>query len=121
MKVFGREPALIVNSVGAILSLVVAFNVGLSSTQAGYLVAVISAVFAAIAAALTRPIAPAAFTGLVAVIATATAAFGFDVSPEVVASVNGIIIAGLVFLTRGQVTPIPKIDPLVPARPVQSV
>ncbi|AZM51749.1 hypothetical protein DMA15_03450 [Streptomyces sp. WAC 01529] len=121
MKVFGREPALIVNSVGAILSLVVAFNVGLSSAQAGWVVAAISAVFAAIAAALTRPIAPAAFTGLVAVVASTVAAFGFDVSDGVVASVNGIVIAGLMFLTRGQVSPIPKIDPLVPAHPVQSV
>jgi hypothetical protein len=112
LMLFGREPALYVNSIGAILSLVVTLNVGLSSTEAGWLVASVSAVFAAVAAALTRPIAPAAFTGLVAVVASTVAAFGFHVSDGAVASVNGIVIAGLMFLTRGQVSPIPAIDPL---------
>ncbi|MGW0312002.1 hypothetical protein [Streptomyces flavidovirens] len=114
MRIFGREPALVVNSFGAILAILVSFNVGLDSTEAGWLVASLAALFAAIAAALTRPIAPNAFTGLVAVVAATVTAFGFELSAELVASINGAVIAGLALLSRGQVSPV---SPTTPARP----
>lgn len=105
MKIFGREPAVILGIVSAALSLLVTFNVGLSSEQAGAIVAVISGVFAAISAALTRPIAPSAFTGLVSVVVALLAAFHFNVAPETVGALNALVVAVLVFITRGQVTP----------------
>lgn len=105
MKLFGREPAVILGVVSAALSLLVTFNVGLSTEQAGAIVAVISGVFAAITAALTRPIAPSAFTGLVSVVVALLAAFHFNVAPETVGSLNALVVAVLVFITRGQVTP----------------
>lgn len=105
LRIFGREPAVVLGIVSASLSLLVTFNVGLSSEQAGALVAVISGVFAAITAAVTRPVTPSAFTGLVAVAVALLAAFHYSVAPETVGSLNALVVAVLVFLTRGQVSP----------------
>jgi hypothetical protein len=102
---FGVEPALILGVISAALSLVVTLGVGLSANQAGAWTAVISGVFAVITAAMTRPIAPAAFTGLVAVTADLLAAYHFNVSAGTVAAVNALVVAGLTLITRGQVSP----------------
>lgn len=115
MKIFGREPALWLNSLAAVLGLVVTFNVGLTEVQAGLLVAGTSAVLGAIAAALTRPIAVQAFTAAVATVASAVGAFGFEVAPTTTAAINGCVLAVLMFITRGQVTPIAP--PAPAARP----
>ena len=105
MKIFGREPALIIASISAALSLLVTFQFGLSAEQAGAIVAVISAVFAAATAAVTRPIAPSAFTGLVAAVAALLAAYGLNVSAETVGATNAVVLAVLGLLARGQVSP----------------
>ena len=98
MKLFGREPALVIGVISAALSLIVTFNVGMSGEQAG-------AIVAAITAAMTRPIAPAAFTGVVAASAAMLAAYGFTVSPETVGALNAVVLSVLTLLTRGQVSP----------------
>ena len=105
MRIFGREPALYLNTLSAVLGLVVTFNVGLTQDQAGWIVAGVSAVLGAVAAALTRPIAVQAFTTLVATVASAVAAFGYNVAPTTTAAINGLVLAVLMFLTRGQVSP----------------
>ncbi|MFK0062610.1 hypothetical protein ACIQTN_25710 [Streptomyces werraensis] len=118
MKPFGREPALWLNSLSAILGLIVTFNVGLTEEQAGWTVAGVSAILGAIAAALTRPIAVQAFTTLVATLASAVAAFGYEVQPTTTAAINGVILAVLMFITRGQVSPASPTAPAShPARP----
>jgi hypothetical protein len=104
-KIFGTEPALIVGAVSAALSLVVTLGVGLSADQAGAWTAVISGAFGVITAVMTRPIAPAAFTTLVTVVADLLAAYHFDVSAGTVAAVNTTVIAVLTLVTRGQVSP----------------
>lgn len=105
MRIFGREPALIVAALSAGLSLLVTFNVGLSGEQAGAIVAVISGALAAVTAAMTRPIAPSAFTGLVAAAVALLAAYGFSVAPETVGALNAVVLAVLALVTRGQVSP----------------
>jgi hypothetical protein len=105
MKIFGRDPVLFLNSLAGILGLVVTFNVGLTENQAGWLVAGMSAVLGAVAAAMTRPIAVQAFTTLVATVASAVAAFGYDVAPTTTAAINGLVLAVIMFITRGQVSP----------------
>ncbi|MFD5137440.1 hypothetical protein ACFWMX_14560 [Streptomyces sp. NPDC058378] len=105
MRIFGREPALIIATVSAALSLLVSFGFGLSAEQAGAIVAVISAVFAVAAAVVTRPIAPSAFTGLVAASVALLAAYGLSVSAETVGALNAVVLAVLGLMTRGQVSP----------------
>ncbi|WP_327710015.1 hypothetical protein OG912_16710 [Streptomyces sp. NBC_00464] len=113
MRIFGREPALIIATISGALSLLVSFNFGLSGEQAGAIVAVVSGVFAAATAAITRPVAPSAFTGLVAAAVALLAAYGFAVSAETVGGLNALVLAVLALLTRGQVAPAEK----RPARP----
>lgn len=116
--IFGREPALWLNTFSAVLGLVVTFNVGLTEAQAGWLVAGASAILGAIAAALTRPIAVQAFTTLVATVASAVAAFGYEVAPTTTAAINGLVLAVLMFITRGQVSPASPTAPAAqPAAP----
>jgi lipopolysaccharide export LptBFGC system permease protein LptF len=104
-KIFGYEPALIIGALSAALSLVVTLGLGLTTDQAGAWVAVISGVFAVVTAVTTRPIAPAAFTGLVAVVAALLSAYHFGVAPGTVAAINTMVLAVLTLLTRGQVSP----------------
>lgn len=119
MKIFGREPALVLNTLSGVLGLIVTFNVGLTENQAGWTVAGVSAILGAIAAALTRPIAVQAFTTLVATVASAVAAFGYDVKPTTTAAINGLVLAIIMFITRGQVTPSSPTAPASqPAKPV---
>jgi len=106
MKLLGREPVVVLNTLSAVLGLVVTLGVtSLTAEQAGATVAVVSAILGGIAAAMTRPIAPQAFTAIVAAGATAVAAFGFEVSQETVGAVNTVVLAVLTLLTRVQVTP----------------
>jgi hypothetical protein len=106
MKLLGREPVVVLNTLSAVLGLVVTLGfTSLTAEQAGATVAVVSAILGGIAAAMTRPIAPQAFTAIVAAGATAVAAFGFEVSQETVGAVNTVVLAVLTLLTRVQVTP----------------
>ncbi|GHC39535.1 hypothetical protein GCM10010348_78590 [Streptomyces anthocyanicus] len=115
MKIFGREPVVVLNALSAVLGLIVTLGItSLTAEQAGTIVAVVSAILGGIAAAMTRPIAPQAFTAIVAAGATAVAAFGYDVSQETVGAINVLVLAGLTLLTRAQVTPS---SPSAPADP----
>lgn len=106
MKLFGREPTLWIGTLSAILSFAVTFNTGyLSGNQAALWVTGVSAVSAVVAALHTRPIAPQVFTYAVSAISALTAAYGFDWGSERIGTVNGLVLAVLVLLTRGQVSP----------------
>ncbi|WP_030168884.1 hypothetical protein [Streptomyces sp. NRRL S-813] len=121
MKIFGREPVVVLNTLSAILGLVVSLGItSLTAEQSGAVVACVSAILGAIAAAMTRPIAPQAFTAVVAAGAVLVAAFGYDVSQETVGAINTVILAGLTLLTRGQVTPASPSAPAA-AEPPRSV
>lgn len=105
-KLFGYEPALVLGVISAVLSLLVTLGVGdLTTDQAGWVVAVVSGAFAVATAVMTRPIAPAVFTGFVTVLAACLSAFHYNVAPETVGAVNGVLLAALTLLTRGQVSP----------------
>ncbi|MBB0231798.1 hypothetical protein FOE67_20440 [Streptomyces calidiresistens] len=107
--VFGREPALWLGVLSAGLSVAVTLGVGLTTVQAGAIVAAVSAVGGAVTAAVTRPVAPAAFTGAIGALVALVAAFGLEVSPELVAAMSGMTVAVLALLTRGQVSPAPAV------------
>jgi hypothetical protein len=100
------EPVLLTTVISAALSLIVTLNVGLTSDQAGAATAFITAVGAVGAAVLARPVAPTAFSGLVAAGADLLAAFHFHVAPGTVGAVNGLVLAVLMLVTRGHVSPV---------------
>lgn len=106
MRIFGREPVAVMNTLAAVLGLIVSLGVTpLTAEQAGAIVGIATAILGAAAAAMTRPIAPQAFTTVVAAGAVLVAAFGYDVSQATIGAVNAVVLTGLTLLTRAQVTP----------------
>jgi len=106
MKIFGREPVVVTNTLAAVLGLIVSLGVtSLTAEMAGAIVGVATAILGAIAAAMTRPVAPQAFTTVVAAGAVLVATFGYEVSQETVGAINTVVLAVLTLLTRVQVTP----------------
>jgi hypothetical protein len=107
VKIFGREPTLVLQALSAVLGIVVALGFpSLSAEQAGMIIAVLSAGIGAVNAVLVRPVAPTAFVGLVGAGAALLAAYGLDVSQPVVGSISAATIAVMGLLARQQVTPV---------------
>lgn len=105
MKFF-KEPTLWLAVLAAALNFAVTFGWdGLSAEQAAWINTAVNAVVAAVAATLTRPIAPQAFTYAVTSLAGLLGAYGLDFSQEAVGALNLLVIAVLGLLTRGQVSP----------------
>jgi hypothetical protein len=116
MKIFGREPTLLVASLASALSVLVGFHFDwLTAEQAALIVAFTNAILGVVNALAVRPIAPAAFTYLVGAVAALAAAYGLGVSQEMVGSINALVLSVLMFLTRGQVTPIADPKPIAGA------
>ncbi|MGW9437925.1 hypothetical protein [Streptomyces sp. NPDC055607] len=108
MRIFNREPVVILNTLAAVLGLVVSLGItSLTDAQAGAIVGVATAVLGGIAAAMTRPVAPQAFTAIVGAGAVLVAAFGYEVSQETVGAINTVVLTVLTLLTRVQVSPVP--------------
>lgn len=105
-KWFGREPALVIQTLAAILTLLVGFSVpGLNDGLVAGITALLTAGAAAWTAWHVRPIAPALFTGLITTGATLLAAFGVDLSQQQVSLVTVTATAVMALLMRAQVTP----------------
>lgn len=100
-----QEAVLVTSAASAGLGLLVTLGTGLTTDQAGAITAALTAVFGVIAAVLTRPVAPTAFTALVGTGADLLAAFHFHFSPGAVGSVNALVLALLALVLRGHVTP----------------
>ena len=118
MKIFGYEPVVLLNALSAALGLVVSLGVtSLTADQSAAIVGVVTAVLGAVAAWMTRPVAPQAFTAVAAAGATLLAAFGLHFTQAQVGAVNFAILAALTLLTRGQVSPTPTKPAIAPAPP----
>lgn len=106
MKFLGREPALWLAVLQSLLTIVVGFGMdGLSAEQAALWMMAFNAVLGVVVAIRTRPIAPTAFTHLVTVGATLLAAYQLDLSQELVAGVNLLVLNVLMLITRGEISP----------------
>lgn len=106
IRVFGREPTLVIGVIASVLSVLVTFNLDwLTAKQAALIVVVLNATLGTVNAVAVRPVAPAAITYLIGAIAALATAYGFAVNESTVGAVNSAVIAVLMFLTRGQVTP----------------
>lgn len=109
MKVFGYEPAVIVYAVNAGVAALVAWGLDLSADQTGAINTIVTAVLAAVVAAMTRPVTVSAITGAAATVATALAAFGLHLTADQIGAsvtVGSIVLA---LLLRQNVTPAPAV------------
>jgi hypothetical protein len=112
MKLFGREPTLVLQALSAVLGIIVALGWrNLSAEQAGLVIAAVSAGIGAVNAVMVRPVAPTAFVGIVGAGAALLAAYGLDVSQPVVGSISAATIAVMALLARQQVTPTSDVGP----------
>ena len=107
MRIFGREPTVIIQSIAAALAILVSFGFkGLSAEQAGLIIAAIWAVLGAVNALATRPVAPALFISAVGAVAAVLTSYGLHVTQEQTGSIAAGLVSVIVLLTRVQVTPI---------------
>lgn len=111
MKLFGREPALWINVIAAVLSMFVTFQMsGLSDSQATNIVAALTAAAGVITAIKTRPWSVSLFTGFISSAAVLAAGYGLDFSQQQIGAVQLIAATILTLLARGQIEPAP--DPV---------
>lgn len=105
---FGREPALIIQGVGALLTVLIAWRFkGLDDHTAATITAFLTALAATITAAYVRPWAPSIFGGLLGAGATLLASFGLHLTQTQTATVTVLVATIVALLTRPQQTPIP--------------
>lgn len=105
-KIFGREPTLWFAAIAAAINLLVTFELDfLSAQQAALMITVVSAVFGAVAAWKTRPIAPQVFTYVVSSVTALVAAYGVHLTQEQVGQFNLLALAVMSLVTRNQVSP----------------
>lgn len=110
MKIFGREPALVIGAIGSLLTVLAAFN--MPGLTPGAAAAITAAVTAVIIAVTTRPVAPALFTAAVAAGAALIAEYGYHLSDGTVAAISGAVLAGCALLgIRPQVVPVSDAPP----------
>jgi hypothetical protein len=103
MKIFGREPALVIGAIGAVLTFLAGLN--LPGLDAGAASAITALITAGIMAATTRPVAPALFTGVLAAGVAVAAEYGLDVPDSTVAAASAVVVAVFALVARGQVSP----------------
>lgn len=104
IRIFGREPALVMSAIGAVLAWIA--TLGLDQFNAGHSTALIVFLSAVVIAATTRPWAPALFVGVVAAGAALAGTYGLHWSEAAVTGLGTIILTGFaLFGIRPQVTP----------------
>ncbi len=104
MKIFGRDPALWLALIGALLTWAAGFN--LDFLNAGQATAITTGLTALTVAVFTRPLAPALFTAALAPIAALFAQYGLHWSEASVTGLAGLILAAFAFFgIRPQATP----------------
>jgi len=102
-NLFGREPALWVTAVTAVLAML--GSLGLDVLTPGAAFAIAGVANAIIIAATTRPVGPPLFTGIFTAVVALLAQYGLDLSDQFVASVSTAIVALFALLARMQISP----------------
>lgn len=105
-KIFGREPALWIAVIQAVLMLL--FTLGVPGVDGG-LAAVAAGALTALCTAWTalsvRPWAPAVFVGVLTALVPLLARFGLDLTDVQVGSMSAVLIMVVTLVARGQVSP----------------
>ena len=106
MKIFGREPAVWLGVIAAGLTLLVTLGVlDITSDQTALLMAAITAVFGVITAYLTSDTMLGVLIGAANAIIALAVGFGLNVSPELTASIIGVVTVLTGFFQRTQTSP----------------
>ncbi|PZG17816.1 hypothetical protein C1I95_14800 [Micromonospora craterilacus] len=105
--IFGREPAVIINAVAALLATLIGFMpAALTGEQAGAIVAALTAAAAIWTAIKVRPVAPTLFVGAITTGATLAGAFGYALTQQQVGTLAAASVALMtVLVIRPQSTP----------------
>lgn len=114
IKIFGREPSLIIGFLAAVVAVLVGLNLAWISAGAG--VAIVAFIGAVITAATTRPVAPSLYVGAFVVGAALLGQYHYHLSDGLISGAGGLILAGFaLFGVRPQVTPAADPAPTTPA------
>jgi hypothetical protein len=114
IRIFGREPALVMGAIGAVLAWIA--TLGFEWMNAGQSTALITFLSAGVIALTTRPWAPALFVGVISAGASLAAAYQLHWSEEAVTGLGTIVLAVCaLFGIRSQVTPAADPAPISPA------
>ncbi len=106
MKILGREPVVWLGAIAACLAVVVTIpEVGLSAEAAGWIMTIVSGVFAAAEAIMTKPFVVTALTGAVRTILTGFMFFNLPISEETSGMLVGAMNAVLMLVLANSVTP----------------
>lgn len=103
---FGREPALWLQTITAVLALLVAVpGAGMNDTLAALITSAVAAGFTAWQAFLVRPIAPTVFSAGIAAVVPLLAYFGLDFTQTQVGLFSAGVAAVIALWVRPQSTP----------------
>jgi hypothetical protein len=105
MRIFGRDPVLIMAFISSAIAVLSSLLLHLSDEQQGVLNALAVALFGFIAAAmLARDKAVPALVGLIKAVIAVAIAFGLHLAPEVQGLILTLVATGAALLMRPQVT-----------------
>jgi hypothetical protein len=103
VKIFGREPALVISAIGAALMVLFAFHAPF--VNAGTSDAVVAVLTAVLVAVTTRPVAPALFKGVLTAGVALLADYGLHFSDAQVGTLSAAVLAITALFVRSQVVP----------------
>jgi hypothetical protein len=108
VRIFGREPSVIIGFIGTVLTALAGLHIGfLNAGQATAIVAALTAVFIALT---TRPLAPGLYTAAITVVVALFTEYGLNISESWVTAITSITLGVFAFFgIRPQVTP--RVDP----------
>ncbi len=108
MKIFGREPALILAFIAALIQFVSAFVLPLTPEQQSVLNGVAVALMGVVTAVIVHDGVQAAVLGLIQGVVSLAVGFGWQVAPERQALIMTLVAAAIALWVRDRVTaPVP--------------
>lgn len=115
------EPAVLAWAINGGLAAALVFIFHLDATQAAAVTTITTALAAAFTAIKARPVAVSVLVGAAATVATACAAFGLNLTPQLIATGVAVLSAVLGLVFRQNLTPSIKLTHAVPVVPTVSV
>ena len=106
MKIFGREPALWMGIIQGVIALLIASDVvDWTQEQTTWLLAAIAAGFAVLTAWMTGETWMSLLVGFAGAVVACVLGFGVEMSPDLQASIVGLVAVFAAFYTRTQTSP----------------